>query len=76
MALSDDAQRAIRVRVQVSWEYELLKWAENHYKRDTIVIEAWMNGVTKYRISQITGLTRPTVDRILKPHEKPGGNHG
>lgn len=72
MAISDDAQRAIRVRVQVSWESELLQWAISYYKRDMIVTEAWKNGVTKYRISQITGLTRPTIDRILKPHEKPG----
>jgi len=34
--------------------------------RDSFIIEAYEAGVTKMRIHKITGVSRPTIDRILR----------
>jgi hypothetical protein len=52
-------------------EAALQAWAT--VQRDELVREARRAGVSKYRISQITGIARPTIDRILKT---PGGTPG
>jgi hypothetical protein len=52
-------------------EAALQAWAT--VQRDELVREARHAGVSKYRISQITGIARPTIDRILKT---PGGTPG
>ena len=54
-------------------EAALEAWAT--VQRNELVLAARQAGVSKYRISQITGIARPTIDRILKapaepPHEK------
>lgn len=54
-------------------EAALEAWAT--VQRDELVQTAYHAGVTKYRINQITGITRPTIDNILKrdtrtPQEK------
>jgi hypothetical protein len=56
-------------------EAALDAWRSATGQRDELVRAAHRAGVTKYRISQITGIARPTIDRILKapsgtPHEK------
>jgi hypothetical protein len=56
-------------------EAALEAWRSATGQRDELVRAAHRAGVTKYRISQITGIARPTIDRILKapsetPHEK------
>ena len=47
----------------------LQTWAT--VQRDELVQAAREAGVSKYRISQITGIARPTIDRILKPPAEP-----
>ena len=47
-------------------EAALDAWRSAVGQRDELVRAAHRTGVTKYRISQITGITRPTIDRILK----------
>jgi hypothetical protein len=54
-------------------EAALQAWAT--VQRDELVEAAYRAGVTKYRINQLTGIARPTIDRILKaptgtPHQK------
>jgi hypothetical protein len=54
-------------------ETALKAWAT--VQRNELVLAAHQAGVSKYRISQITGIARPTIDRILKapaepPHKK------
>jgi hypothetical protein len=56
-------------------EAALDAWRSATGQRDELVRAAHRAGVTKYRISQITGIARPTIDRILKApsgtsHEK------
>ena len=50
-------------------EAALQAWAT--VQRDELVQAAREAGVSKYRISQITGIARPTIDRILKPPTEP-----
>jgi hypothetical protein len=47
-------------------EAALEAWRSAVGQRDELVRAAHRAGITKYRISQITGITRPTIDRILK----------
>jgi hypothetical protein len=47
-------------------EAALEAWKSATGQRDELVRAAHEVGVSKYRITQITGITRPTVDRILK----------
>jgi hypothetical protein len=54
-------------------EAALEAWRSAVGQRDELVQAAHRAGITKYRISQITGITRPTIDRILKA--PPGTSH-
>jgi hypothetical protein len=49
-------------------ERELVAWATANACRDDIIRAAYRAGMAKNRISEITGLARTTIDRILKEH--------
>jgi hypothetical protein len=46
-------------------ERRLRRWRAGHERRDQLVGAAWEAGVSKNRISVLTGLARTTVERIL-----------
>jgi hypothetical protein len=46
-------------------EDELRRWAEESARRDEVVREAFTAGVRLHQIQEITGLTMPTIMRIL-----------
>ena len=52
-------------------EAELAEWARIAPDRDQRVRRARAAGMSKYRINQITGITRPTLDRILGTNTTP-----
>jgi integrase len=43
----------------------LRKWAKQNARRDELVTTAWQAGLDKTEIHTLTGLSRPTIDRIL-----------
>ncbi|MFE1784226.1 hypothetical protein ACFW9F_16990, partial [Streptomyces sp. NPDC059506] len=47
-------------------ERALAGWAALHRRRDDIVREAFDAGVPKTRIHELTGLSRSTIDRLLR----------
>lgn len=51
---------------QTQAEQELTAWATANACRDDIITAAHQAGVTKARISTITGVARTTIDRILE----------
>jgi hypothetical protein len=53
---------------------ELTAWAEAWQRRDEVVRAAWMAGLSKHHIHQITGLARSTVDRILPTEPREGSS--
>ena len=46
-------------------EDELRRWAQENARRDEVIREAFAAGVRLYQIQEITGLTRPSIMRIL-----------
>ena len=61
----DQAERHALERVKVTWEIELIGWAENNIRRDELVRSAVNAGVTKHRVHVLTGIARTTIDRII-----------
>jgi hypothetical protein len=51
-------QRASMVRL-----CEYADWVE---RRDTVVLEAYWNGVRKFTIHKLTGISRATIDTIIR----------
>lgn len=47
-------------------EQELAEWAAGQSDRDNLIRAAYVGGVTKLRIHQLTGIARTTIDRIIK----------
>lgn len=47
-------------------EAELIEWANIDRDRDARVRRARAAGMSKYRINQLTGISRVTLDRILE----------
>ncbi len=54
----------------------LIEWVTVTRDRDTRVCAAVAAGVTKYRVSQLTGVGRSTIDRILAAHAPGGPDNG
>jgi hypothetical protein len=52
------SQRASMVRL-----CEYADWAA---RRDTVVLEAYWNGVRKFTIHKLTGISRATIDTIIR----------
>ena len=46
-------------------EGDLVEWARVYLDRDRRVRRAYAAGVTKHRIHTLTGISRPTIDRLL-----------
>ena len=58
-------------RVRVAREAVLLEWAMNNAQRDELVRDAVRDGVPKQRVHVITGLSRTTIDRIVRSEKAP-----
>lgn len=56
----------------VEAEQELADWAQIWNDRDARVRRAYASGMEKMRIHTITGISRATIDRILKENAMPG----
>jgi hypothetical protein len=54
-------------------EQLLIEWATVTRDRDNRVCAAVDAGVSKYRVNQLTGLGRSTIDRILAARTVPAG---
>lgn len=55
-----------RERVKVTYEYELVIWAENDARRNDLVFNAVaLGGLSKNRVHVLTGIARTTIDRII-----------
>lgn len=50
----------------------LIEWVMVTRDRDNRVRSAVAAGVTKYRVNQLTGIGRSTIDRILGASTPPG----
>ena len=46
-------------------EDSLIGWSLNNADRDRLVASALRAGLSKYRIHQLTGIARSTIDRIV-----------
>jgi len=54
----------------------LIEWAFVSRDRDNRVRLAVSAGVSKYRVNQLTGIGRSTIDRILRGHGPQAPGHG
>lgn len=57
-------------------ENMLIEWAMVTRDRDNRVRVAVSAGVSKYRVNQLTGIGRSTIDRILRDHGPQASAHG
>ena len=53
-------------------EQLLIEWATVTRDRDNRVRAAVAGGVSKYRVNQLTGIGRSTIDRIMAGHQPAG----
>lgn len=48
----------------------LKRWRDNYETRDDKIRAAYSDGMTKLEIHRLTGLSRVTIDRVLKEREE------
>jgi hypothetical protein len=68
MSYMPTTQLPTRTREQIARLCEFATWME---RRDIIVLEAYWDGVNKFTIHKLTGISRTTIDAIIKR----AGNH-